>query len=91
MYLVDDETLFTGDSLAWDPHLDDLWAEKFVCWWSWPEQLDSLERLAWHRFVQVVPTHGAISPTLDAEDMRDPLLRWVASRARRRLTAQNAG
>ncbi len=79
MYLVDDETLFTGDSLSWDPHLDDLWAEKFVCWWSWPEQLDSLERLARHRFVQVVPTHGAISPTLDAEDMRDRLIRLVAS------------
>ena len=79
MYLVDDETLFTGDSLAWDPYLDDLWAEKFVCWWSWPEQLDSLERLARHRFVQVVPTHGAISPTLDAEDMRDRLIRLVAS------------
>ena len=79
MYLVDDETLFTGDSLSWDPYQDDLWAEKFVCWWSWPEQLDSLERLARHRFVQVVPTHGAISPTLDAEDMRDRLIRLVAS------------
>ena len=78
MYLVDDEALFTGDSLSWDPDLDDLWAEKFVCWWSWPEQLDSLERLTRHRFVQIVPTHGAISPALDAQDLRDRLIRLIA-------------
>jgi glyoxylase-like metal-dependent hydrolase (beta-lactamase superfamily II)/ferredoxin len=77
MYLVDDETLFTGDSLAWDPGREDLWAEKFVCWWSWSDQLDSLERLARHRFVRVIPTHGAVSPTLDPQEMRDRLLRLV--------------
>ena len=65
MYLVDDEVLFTGDSLSWDPDRDDLWAEQYVCWWSWADQLDSLERLTDHRFVRIVPTHGAISPALD--------------------------
>ena len=79
MYLVDDEVLFTGDSLSWDPDLDDLWAEQFVCWWSWADQLDSLERLTNHRFVRIVPTHGAISPALDAQEMRDRLGRLVAS------------
>ena len=79
MYLVDDEVLFTGDSLAWDPDRDDLWAERFVCWWSWADQLDSLERLARHRFAQIIPTHGAISPTIDAQEMRDRLSRLVAS------------
>lgn len=79
MYLVDGETLFTGDSLSWDPDLEDLWAEEFVCWWSWPDQLDSLDRLAQHSFVRVIPTHGAISPTVDAGDMSDRLKRLVAS------------
>lgn len=79
MYLVDGETLFTGDSLSWDPGREDLWAEEFVCWWSWSEQLDALDRLTRHSFVRVVPTHGAISPTVDARDMRDRLIRLVAS------------
>ena len=73
MYLVDDEVLFTGDSLSWDPDRDDLWAERYVCWWSWVDQLDSLERLTNHHFVRIVPTHGAISPALDAQEMRDRL------------------
>jgi glyoxylase-like metal-dependent hydrolase (beta-lactamase superfamily II) len=79
MYLVDDEVLFTGDSLSWDPDREDVWAEKFVCWWSSADQLDSLERLTNHRFVRIVPTHGAISPALDAEEMRDRLSLLVAS------------
>ncbi len=79
MYLVDDEVLFTGDSLSWDPDLDDVWAEKFVCWWSWADQLDSLERLTNHHFVRIVPTHGAISPALDAQEMRDRLSLLVAA------------
>jgi glyoxylase-like metal-dependent hydrolase (beta-lactamase superfamily II) len=77
MFLLDGETLFSGDSLAWDPHLDDLWAEQSVCWHSWPEQLDSLDRLADHRFSRVIPTHGAISPTLARDDMTQRLRRLV--------------
>lgn len=79
MYLLDDETLFSGDSLAWDPHLLDLWAERYVCWWSWPDQLDSLERLTHYRFTRVVPTHGAISPTIDHDEMRHRLRQLVVS------------
>lgn len=79
MYLLDDETLFSGDSLAWDPHLRDLWAERLVCWWSWPDQLASLERLTHHRFSRVVPTHGAISPTLPHDEMRHRLRQLVTS------------
>ena len=78
MYLVDDGTLFTGDSLDWDTDLDDLWAEEAVCWYSWPEQLASLERLADHDFVRVVPGHGTLSPTLPAAEMHTRLLALVA-------------
>lgn len=79
MYLLDDDILFSGDSLAWEPDLTDLWAERFVCWWSWSDQLDSLERLAQHRFTQVIPTHGAISPRLDTEETRRRLRSLVSS------------
>lgn len=77
MFLLDGETLFSGDSLSWDPDLKDLWAERFVCWHSWPQQLHSLGRLADHRFALVIPTHGAISPTLDPDDMNERLRRLV--------------
>jgi glyoxylase-like metal-dependent hydrolase (beta-lactamase superfamily II)/ferredoxin len=77
MYLLDDGTLFTGDSLAWEPDRGDLWAEQLVCWWSWPAQLESLSQLAQHRFTRVIPTHGAISPELEPVEMRDRLLRLV--------------
>lgn len=73
MFLLDDGTLFTGDSLAWDPHASDLWAEQSVCWHSWPDQLASLERLTAHDFVRVVPSHGALGPTLPATRMRERL------------------
>jgi glyoxylase-like metal-dependent hydrolase (beta-lactamase superfamily II)/ferredoxin len=73
MFLLDGETLFSGDSLSWDPDRADLWAEKLVCWHSWPEQLASLEQLANHRFVRVIPTHGALSPTLPYAEMRERL------------------
>jgi glyoxylase-like metal-dependent hydrolase (beta-lactamase superfamily II)/ferredoxin len=60
MFLVDDEFLFTGDSLAWSHERDDLTAFRDACWWSWPDQADSLARLAdRHRFSWVLPGHGA--------------------------------
>lgn len=79
MYLLaEEEILFTGDSLAWDHHREDLWAEQFVCWDSWPNQLHSLERLAEYRFSKIIPTHGAVSPRLDPSAMTERLRRLVA-------------
>lgn len=71
MFLLDDGTLFTGDSLAWDPHASDLWAEESVCWHSWPDQLASLERLRAHDFVRVVPSHGALPSLPDVASHQD--------------------
>jgi glyoxylase-like metal-dependent hydrolase (beta-lactamase superfamily II)/ferredoxin len=79
MFLIDGENLFTGDSLSWDPFRQDLWAEKFVCWDSWPNQLESLARLADHRFARVIPSHGVVSPRLDPDDMADRLRRLVST------------
>jgi glyoxylase-like metal-dependent hydrolase (beta-lactamase superfamily II)/ferredoxin len=60
VFLVDGEYLFTGDSLAWSHERHDLTAFRDACWWSWPAQTESLDRLAArHRFSWVLPGHGA--------------------------------
>jgi glyoxylase-like metal-dependent hydrolase (beta-lactamase superfamily II)/ferredoxin len=60
VFLLDDTYLFSGDSLAWSHARHDLVAFRDACWWSWPAQTDSLERLAaWARFSWVLPGHGA--------------------------------
>jgi glyoxylase-like metal-dependent hydrolase (beta-lactamase superfamily II)/ferredoxin len=60
MFLVDGTYLFSGDSLAWSHDRGDLTAFRDACWWSWPAQTESLERLAAeHRFGWVLPGHGA--------------------------------
>jgi hypothetical protein len=56
-----------------------------MCWYSWPAQVDSLERLSCHEFARVLPTHGTISPTFEPSDMRRRLQALVA-RLRRDLT-----
>ena len=60
VYALDDWFLFTGDSLAWSRERADLTAFRGACWYSWPAQTDSLERLAAgsRRFAWVLPGHG---------------------------------
>ncbi|MFJ4327416.1 hypothetical protein ACIP3A_30465 [Streptomyces tricolor] len=48
-------------------------AEPFVCWYSWPAPVDSLQRLDGFDFARVVPTHGTMRPTLEPGDMRKRL------------------
>jgi|SRR5215831_5645849 len=50
--------LFTGDHLWWDEDDHRLDMGRGVCWYSWPEQLRSLERLRSFRFRWVLPGHG---------------------------------
>lgn len=60
MFLLDGRYLFTGDSLAWSHERGDLTAFRRACWWSWPAQMESLDRLGRrHRFAWVLPGHGA--------------------------------
>ena len=54
------EVAFTGDSLAWSHERGDLTAFRDACWYSWPAQLASLERLAGScQPSTVLPGHGA--------------------------------
>ncbi|MGB3311633.1 MAG: MBL fold metallo-hydrolase [Nodosilinea sp.] len=56
--LYDNRVLFTGDHLAWSVRLHQLHAFRTVCWYSWPEQIKSMERLATYDFEWVLPGHG---------------------------------
>lgn len=56
--LLHDRYLFTGDHLAYDPAARHLVAWRDVCWYSWPQQLASLEKLTAYDFEWVLPGHG---------------------------------
>ena len=72
------EVAFTGDSLAWSHERQDLTAFKGACWYSWPTQLDSLERLASAaRPSWVLPGHGARCH-LPPDELHDRLVALVA-------------
>jgi len=58
VYLYRDEFLFTGDHLAWDPDEERLYAFRGACWYSWSEQIKSMQRLLDYRFEWVLPGHG---------------------------------
>jgi len=53
-----DRFLFTGDHVWWSERFDSLNASRNVCWYSWPEQTRSMERLRDYRFEWVLPGHG---------------------------------
>ncbi|HXP91889.1 MAG TPA: MBL fold metallo-hydrolase [Candidatus Binatia bacterium] len=56
--LLHERYLFTGDHLAYDTDAQRLVAWRDVCWYSWPKQLESLEKLAAYDFTWVLPGHG---------------------------------
>jgi glyoxylase-like metal-dependent hydrolase (beta-lactamase superfamily II) len=75
--LYRDRALFTGDHLAWSPPREMLIAFRDVCWYSWPEQIRSMEALLAYRFAWVLPGHGRIHHAPHGE-MRAELERCVA-------------
>ena len=50
--------LFTGDHLAYDPTISQLIAFRRHCWYSWEEQVKSMERLIDFEFQWVLAGHG---------------------------------
>ncbi len=84
--LYRDKFLFTGDHL-WESEEDEsLEASRSVCWYSWPDQLRSLERLLDFDFQWVLPGHGrryhASSAAAMREELKGLLLRLGKSRGR---------
>jgi len=56
--LYNNRYLFTGDHLAWNVEKQHLTAFSGYCWYSWEEQIKSMERLAGYSFEWVLPGHG---------------------------------
>jgi len=56
--LFQNRYLFSGDHLWWSPERNRLGASRSVCWYSWPDQIRSMERLLDHSFEWVIPGHG---------------------------------
>ena len=82
VYLYRDAFLFTGDHLAWDPDEERLIAFRRACWYSWAEQIKSMERLLDFRFEWVLPGHGR-PVHLDPDAMQAKLqqcIAWMKSR-----------
>lgn len=83
VFLYRDKYLFTGDHLAWSPSRGHLYAFRSACWYSWPEQIRSMERLLDYRFEWVLPGHGR-PVHLPADAMHASLeqcIAWMSSRA----------
>ncbi|HEY0140057.1 MAG TPA: MBL fold metallo-hydrolase [Thermoanaerobaculia bacterium] len=58
VYLWKERFLFTGDHLAWSESRGHLYAFRSACWYSWSEQIRSMERLLDYEFEWVLPGHG---------------------------------
>lgn len=56
--LYNNKFLFTGDHLAWSTNREQLIAFRDVCWYSWREQLKSMQKLTKYSFEWVLPGHG---------------------------------
>jgi glyoxylase-like metal-dependent hydrolase (beta-lactamase superfamily II) len=74
--LYQNKFLFSGDHLAWSPNRKTLIAFRSACWYSWPEQIKSMERLLDYEFEWVLPGHGRIHHD-SAANMRMHLERCI--------------
>jgi glyoxylase-like metal-dependent hydrolase (beta-lactamase superfamily II)/ferredoxin len=77
--LYREKYLFTGDHLAWSKRRGRLVAFRDACWYSWEEQIRSMERLLDFSFQWVLPGHGAWHHAESPAAMRRELERGVAS------------
>ena len=71
--------LFSGDHLWGTPDGKRLSASPEVCWYSWPEQVRSLERLLDYRFEWVLPGHEGRFHATSPAAMRRELERLIAA------------
>jgi glyoxylase-like metal-dependent hydrolase (beta-lactamase superfamily II)/ferredoxin len=72
--------LFTGDHVAWSSRRGGLIAFRDACWYSWLEQIRSMERLLDFSFEWVLPGHGAWHHAASAAAMKRDLegcIRWM--------------
>ena len=77
VFLYKHKFLFTGDHLAWSPARETLTAFRSVAWYSWPEQIRSMEKLLAYDFEWVLPGHGDMHHD-SAPNMKSHLKRCIA-------------
>jgi glyoxylase-like metal-dependent hydrolase (beta-lactamase superfamily II)/ferredoxin len=75
--LFRERVLFTGDHLMGTEDGARLYASRSVCWFSWPEQVRSMERLLDFHFEWVLPGHGARYRAASPSSMRREIERVV--------------
>ena len=81
--LYRESVLFTGDHLWWSPNRGRLHASRDVCWYSWSEQLRSLQLILAHRFTWILPGHGRRFHAATAAAMRAKIEALLAHLSRR--------
>lgn len=83
--LYREKFLFTGDHLWWSRNRKGLIGSKDYCWYSWPEQVESMERLANFKFEWILPGHGIRAHFTREQMQREmkSLLRWMKSTLRK--------
>lgn len=75
--LYNNKFLLSGDHLAWSDNLQQLIAFRQVCWYSWAEQIQSMQNLANYEFEWVLPGHGR-RYNADRETMHEQMQQCVA-------------
>ena len=78
MLLWKETFLFTGDHLAFSKRRGHLVAFRDACWYSWKEQIRSMERLLDFSFTRVFPGHGETFRADSPAAMRKELEKCVA-------------
>ncbi len=75
--LFREESLFSGDTLAWSPRLGHVYAFRDACWYRWDVLQRSIAALQGRRFSWLLPGHGA-PVHLEPEAMAASLARCVS-------------
>jgi glyoxylase-like metal-dependent hydrolase (beta-lactamase superfamily II) len=78
MYLLDDHSLFTGDSLAWNFERQSFDGHPEYNWFDWEKQLESIGRLRERTFSRVLAGHGG-SVSLPSDRMHAELNAMLAA------------
>ena len=60
--LLGEQVLFSGDHLWWSDTVQGVVASRAYCWWDWPSQVASVERLAGLDVRWLLPGHGHRRP-----------------------------
>jgi glyoxylase-like metal-dependent hydrolase (beta-lactamase superfamily II)/ferredoxin len=76
VFLYRNRYLFTGDHLWWSGPRRRLYASRDVCWYSWGDQIRSMEKLLDYSFEWVLPGHGRRAH-FSAQEMRQQLAECI--------------